>query len=176
MPRGCGNGSLTWLGLGSRTGVRTDTRLQVLCMEVFRGYSQWDVVDICNILLQPVTTTPTRTTTTTQAFHPDVAIFVSPICETSAVDMMNVDGAGAATWRCERRLRSWLRHEWMTVAAELPAALHHSRDGVRVTHDGPRAQKTVSSVVRDVEAHETNDTLRRQKELPPGARPGILAE
>ena len=52
---------------------------------------------------------------------------------------------GSARRRRQRRLRHWLRHERMTVAAELAAALHHSRDAGRVTHDGPRAQKTVSS-------------------------------
>ena len=33
---------------------------------------------------------------------------------------------GAARRRRERRLRSWLRHERMTVRMELAAALHHS--------------------------------------------------
>ena len=37
--------------------------------------------------------------------------------------------AGFARRRRERRLRSWLRHERMTVAAELSEALHHNRDG-----------------------------------------------
>ena len=35
------------------------------------------------------------------------------------------DHAGAAKRRRERRLRSWLRHERMTVAMELASALHH---------------------------------------------------
>ena len=48
--------------------------------------------------------------------------------ETLAVDMMNVDGAGAAKQRRERRLRAMLKHERQTVAMELAAALHHSRD------------------------------------------------
>ena len=38
-----------------------------------------------------------------------------------------------------------LRHERMTVAAELAVALHHSRDVGPGTHVGPRAQKTASS-------------------------------
>ena len=63
--------------------------------------------------------------------------------ETPAVDM-NV-GAGAAKRRRERRLRAMLRHERQTVAMELAAALHHSRDGGRVTNYGLRAPKTASS-------------------------------
>ena len=59
--------------------------------------------------------------------------------------MADVARTGAARRRRERRLRSWLRHERLTVAAELSAALHHSRDGEQVSHVGLRAQKTDSS-------------------------------
>ena len=52
---------------------------------------------------------------------------------------------GAAMRRRERRLRSMLRHERQTVAMELAAALHHSRDVGPGTHVGLRAQKTASS-------------------------------
>ena len=59
-------------------------------------------------------------------------LFVLPFLEPSAVAMMSGErDAGSARRRRERRLRSWLRHERMTVAAELSAALHHSRDGER---------------------------------------------
>ena len=54
----------------------------------------------------------------------------------------------------ERRLRAMLRHERQTVAMELAAAIHHSRDGGRVTNCGLRAPKTASS----------------------GRRPGVLTE
>ena len=49
-------------------------------------------------------------------------------------------------WR-ERRLRSWLRHERMTVRMELAAALHHSsfRGAGRETYDAPRSQRTANS-------------------------------
>ena len=78
-------------------------------------------------LLPPSLPPPSHThTPPPRRFHSRVASFVSPMCETSAVDMMNVDGAGAAKRRRERRLRSWMRHEQMTVAAEFAAALHHS--------------------------------------------------
>ena len=42
-------------------------------------------------------------------------------------------------------MRSMLRHERQTVAMELAAALHHSRDGERETYYGLRAPKTASS-------------------------------
>ena len=44
---------------------------------------------------------------------------------TLAVSLM-ADSAGAAMIWWERRLRSWLLHERLTVAMELAAALHHS--------------------------------------------------
>ena len=57
-------------------------------------------------------------------------------------------GTSAVKRRRERRLRSMLRHERQTVAMELAAALHHSRDVGPGTHVGLRAQKTASSGVR----------------------------
>ena len=54
-------------------------------------------------------------------------------------------GSGSARRRRERRLRSFLRHERMTVRMELAAALHHSRDVGPGKNDGLRAQKTVNS-------------------------------
>ena len=74
---------------------------------------------------------------------------------------MEVDCAGTSSARRrrrERRLRSWLRHERMTVAMELAAATHHSspKGGwPDTTHDAPRGQKTASSA---------------------GAHPGVLKE
>ena len=45
--------------------------------------------------------------------------------------------------RRERRLRSWLRHERMTIAAPLAEAHHHSAPKVRaVPYSAPRSQKT----------------------------------
>ena len=64
--------------------------------------------------------------------------------------------AGAAMRRRERRLRSWAKHERMTVAMALAENLHHSRQKVEGDeHDGPRAQKTARVT---------------------GARPGVLTE
>ena len=56
-------------------------------------------------------------------------------------------GSSAARRRRERRLRSWLRHERMTVRMELAAALHHSsfRGAGSETYDAPRSQRTANS-------------------------------
>ena len=71
---------------------------------------------------------------------------VSFVCDraskTLAGDMADVARTGAAKRR-ERRLRSWLRHERMTVAAALAEALHHSAPKVgAVPNNAPRSQKT----------------------------------
>ena len=64
--------------------------------------------------------------------------------------------AGTSMRRRERRLRSWAKHERMTVAMALAENLHHSRQKVEGDeHDGPRAQKTARVT---------------------GARPGVLTE
>ena len=58
-------------------------------------------------------------------------------CPTLAGDS-NVARAGtSAMRRRQRRLRATLRHERQTVAMELAAALHHSRDVGPGTYDGP---------------------------------------
>ena len=59
------------------------------------------------------------------------------------------EGGSSAWRRRQRRLRSWLRHERQTVAMELAAALHHSRDArSEVAHVALRGQKTASSGMR----------------------------
>ena len=85
------------------------------------------------------------------------------------------DRAGAAKRRRERRLRSWLRHERMTVAAELSAALHHSRDGGREQYVGPRAQKSDSSAVVEEVENETHAAPRGQITPPPTQTVPVLA-
>ena len=77
---------------------------------------------------------------------------------TSAVGVsMDAERAsGAAKRRRERRLRSWWRHERMTVTAELAVALHHSRGvGPAVPHEALWGQTPASSM---------------------GRRPGVLKE
>ena len=68
--------------------------------------------------------------------------------------MSDRDGGSSAWRRRQRRLRSMLRHERQTVAMELAAALHHSRDVGPGVNAGLRAQTTASS----------------------GKRPGVLTE
>ena len=69
---------------------------------------------------------------------------------------MENERVGAAKRRRERRLRSWAKHERMTVAMALVENLHHSRQKVEGgEHDGPRAQKTARAT---------------------GARPGVLTD
>ena len=82
--------------------------------------------------------------------------------------------SGSAKRRRQRRLRSWLRHERQTVALEVAAALHHSRDVGPGTHAGLRAQKAASS--GEVEAYETHSALRGPKQPPPGMRSEQLPE
>ena len=62
--------------------------------------------------------------------------------------------AGAARRRRERRLRSMLRHERMTVAMALAEALHHT---------APRGQKTARAGEEESELHYTD----KDRETPP---------
>ena len=96
----------------------------------------------------------------TRAFSPRERshLFVLPVAM-----MSGERDAGSARRRRDRRLRSWLRHERMTVAAELSAALHHSRDGERELYVGLRVQKSDSSAVGDEEVHEAYVVPPEQK-------------
>ena len=73
--------------------------------------------------------------------------------------------ATAAARRRQRRLRSWLRHERMTVAMTLAEMAHHTAPR------GPKMARVGEEVVQD--AHEA---LRGQKTPPPGKRPAALRE
>ena len=70
---------------------------------------------------------------------------------------MEYERAGAAKRRRERRLRSWWRHERMTVAMELAVATHHS---------SPKGGWPGA----------THDALRGQTKASSGRRPGVLKE
>ena len=54
-------------------------------------------------------------------------------------------GTSAAKRRRERRLRSWWRHERMSIAAVLASVSHHSYPQVDNKNDAPGGQKTVAS-------------------------------
>ena len=64
--------------------------------------------------------------------------------------MADVEHAGAAKRRRERRLRQWLRHERMTVAMAVAEATHHL---------APLRQRTSTSIW-EVEEQATHDGLR----------------
>ena len=70
---------------------------------------------------------------------------------------------GAAKRRRERRLRSWLRHERMTVAMALAEVTHHT---------APRGQKTARA--RGKESDELYDA--KGLTTPPPTRPAPLVE
>ena len=74
------------------------------------------------------------------------------------------DTATAAARRRQRRLRSWLRHERMTVAMTLAEKLHHTSRGQKFARVGEEV------------VHDAHDAPREPKTPPPGVRPGSLAE
>ena len=82
------------------------------------------------------------------------------------------DGAGtsSARRRRERRLRSWLKHERLTVAMELAAATHHSspKGGwPNVLNEALRGHRTASSGTRPAALKEP---------VPQGRWPGALRQ
>ena len=78
---------------------------------------------------------------------------------------VGVDTATAAARRRQRRLRSWLRHERMTVAMTLAEMTHHT------SPRGPKMARVGEEVV-----HDAHEALRGQKTPPPGTQPAALRE
>ena len=76
--------------------------------------------------------------------------------------MAERDVATSARRRRERQLRSFLRHEELSVKMALARALHHSAQRVEVP--------------REVEEQVLHAGPRAQKTPPPGTRPASLAE
>ena len=72
-------------------------------------------------------------TTTTRLSVPRVLFFASPAV---GMDLSEQPGSGAAQRRRQRRLRSWLRHERMTVAMALAERTHHSSRGQTIARAG----------------------------------------
>ena len=91
----------------------------------------------------------TETPTTSQASWPVcIPSVVNHFSQTLTVGLLMAErDVGSARRRRERQLRSFLRHEWMTVRMELAAALHHSafKSAGPETNDALRSQKTVNS-------------------------------
>ena len=86
---------------------------------------------------------------------------------------MEYERAGAARRRRERRLRSWWRHERMSIAMALATVEHHSYGPT--ANDALRGQRTVTRA-GEGEERELHDAPRRQKPPPPGTRPTPLVE
>ena len=78
---------------------------------------------------------------------------------------VGVDTATAAARRRQRRLRSWLRHERMTVAMTLAEMTHHTAPR------GPKMARVGEEVV-----HDAHEALWGQKTPPPGTQPAALRE
>ena len=78
---------------------------------------------------------------------------------------------GAAARRRERRLRSWAKHERLSIAMALAEKLHHSAQKVVEQLVVLREQKTASA--REGEEYKSNalyEALRGQKTPLPGVR------
>ena len=87
--------------------------------------------------------------------------------------MAGVACIGAARRRRERRLRSWWRHERMSIAIALATVEHHSYGPT--AHDALRGQRTVTRA-GEGEVREEHQALRGQTRLSPGTRPAPLVE
>ena len=96
--------------------------------------------------------------------HARCVVVVTSFVWTLAVAMS--ERVGAAKRRRDRWLRAWHRHEQLTVAMELGAALHHSAQRPKTVVDDPKEE--VENVRRD--------GLRAQKSPPKGVRPGSLLD
>ena len=89
--------------------------------------------------------------------------------------MLVASHVGSARRRRERRLRSFLRHEWMAVRMELAAALHHSsfRGAGPEMYDAPRRQRTTNS---RVDLPSTVNSSSDDGRPTGGERPAALSE
>ena len=72
--------------------------------------------------------------TTTTGVYPKRALFFCVTC--CGMDLSEQPSSGAAQRRRQRRLRSMLRHERMSVAMALAEMLHHSSQGQRMARAG----------------------------------------
>ena len=78
---------------------------------------------------------------------------------------------GAAARRRERRLRSWAKHERLSIAMALAEKLHHSVQKVVEQHAVPREQKTASaSEGEEYRKNALYEAPRGQKTPLPGTR------
>ena len=88
--------------------------------------------------------------------HPRLVTFFS--CAFMMSTNNGVHTATAAARRRQRRLRSWLRHERMTVAMTLAEKLHHTSRGQKLARVGEEV------------VHDAHDAPRGPMTPPPGER------
>ena len=148
---------------GQCTGTRTGP-FQLVCMRVRDCTGTRALHSVRTTTHHPPPTThPTSPHTTPPPPPPKTFLsnrlpFLSSFFRSSfLLSNMAVDSApGATRRRRERRLRQFVRHEWLTVAVALAEELHHTSRGQRFTRAGE-------------EGHEKHNALRRQKPPPPQA-------
>ena len=86
-------------------------------------------------------------------------------------------GSGAAQRRRQRRLRSWLRHERMTVAMALAERTHHSSRGQTIARAGVWGhEQNFTATIRDPPTPQPELFELSFEEEPGGARPDRLSE
>ena len=108
---------------------------------------------------QPPPSSSLHHTTTSQTFSPREPLFFLWILHVKrASGQLLAARDSAARRRRERRLRSWLKHERLTVAMALAECLHHS------------AQRPEKARAREVEEQDQHEASRRQKAPPPEKR------
>ena len=84
-------------------------------------------------------------------------------------------GSGAAQRRRQRRLRSWLRHERMTVGMALAESTHHSSRGQTIAWAGVWGREmNYTATIRNPPTHQPE--LFSLEEEPGGSRPDRLFE
>ena len=82
-----------------------------------------------------------------KAVYPKSALF---FCVLLSMDLSEQPVVGAAQRRRQRRLRSWLRHEWMTVAMALAERTHQSSRGQTIARAGVWGRElNYTATVRD---------------------------
>ena len=112
-----------------------------------------------------------HSTTTTKLSIPRVPFFASPL----RMDLSEQPVSGAAKRRWQRRLRSWLRHERMTVAMALAERTHHSSRGQTIARAGVWGREmNYTATIRDSPTPQP-ELFSLEKE-PGGMRPdGLFA-
>ena len=96
--------------------------------------------------------------------------FASPL----RMDLSEQPVSGAAQRRRQRRLRSWLRHERMTVAMALAERTHHFSRGQTIVRAGEREHElNYTATIRDPPTHQP-ELFSLFEEESGGARPACL--